>query len=101
MNIFITEKSKSGASQNTWDLLSPDSYLRDTLYEIFIYNLNIYTCLNYIIYNLVNENYINDKNTYNILLYLFKFLKLYNNNYRPIYHLERFIFYLCIEIHEL
>ena len=75
--------------------------LRDTLYEIFIYNLNIYTCLNYIIYNLVNENYINDKNIYNILLYLFKFLKLYNNNYRPIYHLERFIFYLCIEIHEL
>ena len=37
----------------------------------------------------------------NILFKLPKFLKLYNNNYRPIYHLENFILYLCINIHEL
>ena len=32
---------------------------------------------------------------------LYKFLKLYNNNYRPIYHLESFIFYLCKVIYGL
>ena len=75
--------------------------LRDILYEIFIYNLNIYACLNYILMNLIKESYIDEKNTDKILIKLYKFLKLYNNNYRPIYHLESFIFYLCIVIHEL
>ena len=39
--------------------------------------------------------------TEKIFTELYKFLKLYNNNYRPIYHLESFVFYLCIQIHGL
>ena len=45
--------------------------------------------------------YLNSDNTEDVFTRLYKFLKLYNNNYRPIYHLESFIFYLCIKIHGL
>ena len=49
---------------------------------------------------LIEEKF--DTNTItNIYLKLYKFLKLYNNNYRPIYHLESFIFYLCKVIYGL
>ena len=75
--------------------------MRDNLYEIFIYNLNIFDCLFYIIKSLVNQNKLNENNIQKVLIRLYKFLKLYNNNYRPIYHLESFVFYLCIQIHEL
>ena len=75
--------------------------MRDNLYEIFIFNLDIHSCLYYIINNLVEGKYIKSAHTEDIFIELYKFLRLYNNNYRPIYHLESFIFYLCIKIHEL
>jgi hypothetical protein len=75
--------------------------VRDNLYEIFIYNLNIYDCLFNIIQELIMISKINDDNIEDIFIEQHKFLKLYNNNYRPIYHLESFVFYLCIKIHEL
>ena len=75
--------------------------LRDNLYEIFIYNLDLHSCIFYIIKNLIIMEKIKDKNVINIITQMYKFLKLYNNNYRPIYHLEGFIFYLCIEIYGL
>ena len=75
--------------------------MRDNLYEIFIYNLDIHACLYYIVKELVNQKHITDEHIEDIFIKLYKFLKLYNNNYRPIYHLESFIFYLCIKIHGL
>jgi hypothetical protein len=75
--------------------------LRDNLYEIFIFNLDIHSCLYYIVNTLVKSGDLLDKHMEDIFIQLYKFLKLYNNNYRPIYHLESFIFYLCIKIHEL
>ena len=35
-------------------------HLRDLLYDIFIYNLNIHTCLYFIVNNLVTESYLNE-----------------------------------------
>ena len=72
--------------------------IRDKLYDIFIYNLNIYDCIWYIVTYLINNSHIKDIN--NILLITYKFFLFYNNNYRPIYHLENYIFYLLKEIHE-
>ena len=72
--------------------------MRDNLYEIFIYNLDIHICIFDIIKTLIEQEKINETNIKNIIVQLHKFLKLYNNNYRPIYHLEGFIFYLCIQI---
>lgn len=75
--------------------------MRDNLYEIFIYNLDIHSCIFGIIKILIEQEKINETNIKNIIIQLHKFLKLYNNNYRPIYHLEGFIFYLCIQIYGL
>ena len=50
-----------------------------------------------------NKRYYN-KNKENIdfiLSRLYIFFKYYNNNYRPIYHLESIIYYLIKIIHEL
>ena len=75
--------------------------LRENLYNIFTYNLDLYECIFIIIHELIKKKYIVKEKTEKIFIQLHKFLKLYNNNYRPIYHLESFICHLCIVIHEL
>jgi hypothetical protein len=72
---------------------------RDMLYEIFIYNLDITDCIWYILNTLINDSKIKNDDMPNILIRTFTFLQYYNNNYRPIYHLENYIFYLISIIH--
>jgi hypothetical protein len=72
---------------------------RDLLYDIFIYNLNINDCIWYIIHHLIINNNINLSNFSQILIKTYSFLRYYNNNYRPIYHLESYLFYLITIIH--
>jgi hypothetical protein len=76
---------------------------RDYLYDIFIYNLDITDCVWYILTSLINQKYItantNQGKMSPILLKTYVFLKYYNNNYRPIYHLESYLFYLTSVIH--
>ena len=72
---------------------------RDYLYDIFIYNLDITDCIWYILTVLINQNHVKKACMSNILLKTYIFLKYYNNNYRPIYHLESYLFYLISIIH--
>jgi hypothetical protein len=72
---------------------------RDYLYDIFIYNLDITDCIWYILETLINKKLIKKNNLSNTLLKTYSFLKFYNNNYRPIYHLESYLFYLISIIH--
>jgi len=72
---------------------------RDLLYDIFIYNLDITDCIWYILTSLLQTKKINKSDISNILLKTFVFFKYYNNNYRPIYHLESYLFYLTSIIH--
>jgi hypothetical protein len=72
---------------------------RDLLYDIFIYNLDITDCIWYILTNLIELKKIKKIDVSNILLKTYSFLKYYNNNYRPIYHLESYLFYLIGVIH--
>ena len=72
---------------------------RDYLYDIFIYNLDITDCIWYILTSLITQKHVNKKNISTILLKTYIFLKYYNNNYRPIYHLESYLFYLTSVIH--
>lgn len=74
---------------------------RDILYELFIYNLDIPICIWYIVTELVTINKIKEKDISDVILKLYSFFKYYNNNYRPIYHLESYIFYLIRKIHGL
>ena len=72
---------------------------RDLLYDIFIYNLDVTDCIWYILSNLIKSKKIQSNNMSQILLKTYNFLKYYNNNYRPIYHLESYLFYLTSIIH--
>lgn len=74
--------------------------LRENLYNILIYNLNIYDSIWYIIKKLCTQKYIKKEMQPKLLLETYKFFLHFNNNYRPIYHLENFIIYIINTIHE-
>jgi len=73
---------------------------RDILYDILTYNLDVTECLWYILQHLIQHNYLESKDISEILIKTFPFLKYYNNNYRPIYHLESIMFYIINKIHK-
>lgn len=72
---------------------------RDMLYDLFIYEIDVLNSIYYIIEYFINTGKINQNNIDKIFYKLDKFLVFFNNNYRPIYHLESFLLYLCISIH--
>jgi len=72
---------------------------RDILYDIFIYNLDITDCIWYILSTHVKEKRIRKEHLSDVLLKTYSFFQYYNNNYRPIYHLEKYLFYLIKIIH--
>ena len=74
---------------------------RDLLYDMFIYNLDISDCIWYIITNLVNKKKINKENLSKILIKTYCFFQYYNNNYRPIYHMENYFYNIAKIIHDL
>lgn len=74
--------------------------LRETLYELFIYDIDMPESIWYILTHFIKSNQLSKDKLFKILIKLYPFLKYFNNNYRPIYHLENFIIYLCKTIHE-
>ena len=74
--------------------------IRDLIYDIFIFNINIFDCVWYILYQLSLHKKINKNNINSILKKTYKFFQFFNNNYRPIYHLESFLLYLIIYCNE-
>ena len=72
---------------------------RDLLYDIFIYNLDISDCIWYILSTLIQQKKIQDEKLSEILKKTYCFFQYYNNNYRPIYHVENYLFYLTKIIH--
>ena len=72
---------------------------RDIIYDIFIYNLDITDCVWYILSKLVEQNKIKSDQISNIMIKTYCFFQYYNNNYRPIYHLENYLLYITKLIH--
>jgi len=72
---------------------------RDIVYDIFIYNLDISDCIWYILSNLIEQKRIKKEFISKILLKTYCFFQYYNNNYRPIYHVENYLLYLAKQIH--
>lgn len=72
---------------------------RDTLYDIFIYNLDITDCIWYVLSRLVEQKKIKKEQLSNVMIKTYCFFQYYNNNYRPIYHFENYLFYLSTQIH--
>jgi hypothetical protein len=72
---------------------------RDLLYDIFIYNLDITDCFWYIFSQLIEQKLLNSDDLKLIMIKTFTFFQYYNNNYRPIYHLENYLLYVVSVIH--
>ena len=75
--------------------------LRDNLYDILTYNLDVIECIWYILSYLVVNQHLDKDDISNICIKTFEYFKYYNNNYRPIYHLESIFFYITIRVHSL
>jgi hypothetical protein len=74
--------------------------IRNILYDLLINDLNFYDCTYYIIDGIIRKKIemsggnIDTRFITKILERVCLLFKYYNNNYRPIYHLEAFILYL-------
>jgi hypothetical protein len=74
------------------------SVFRDVIYDILIYNLDVGECLWYTIFYFIKSKVLTEKSVNIILKKTYIFLKYYNNNYRPIYHLESIFFTIINQI---
>lgn len=72
---------------------------RDLLYDLFINNLSIPHCIWSVLEILIQSNKLKESDMAEIMKKMYEFLQFYNNNYRPIYHLESFMFFLIKKIH--
>jgi hypothetical protein len=77
------------------------THFRDVIYDILIYNLDAGECIWYIICHFMQpgKSQITPSDISAILNKTHLFLKYYNNNYRPIYHLESILFYIINKLH--
>jgi len=71
---------------------------RDTIYDIFIYNLDINICILNILQMLLGYNKIRNSDFSVIMIKTYTFLHLYQNNYRPIFHVENYLYFLATKI---
>jgi hypothetical protein len=78
---------------------TPFLHFRDLLYDIFIYHLDINVCIWYILSHLVEKGFIQEKHFTELMIKTYVFFQYYNNNYRPIYHLENYLFTMVNFIH--
>lgn len=72
--------------------------VRNNLYDILIYNYNVSNIFYNIICKLIDKDLLKTID-FKLIEETFKFYYYYNNNYRPIFHLENFILYLIKVIH--
>lgn len=75
--------------------------MRELLYNILQYNIEIIDLINYVINDLYVKKYITERNIMDIFIKTYKFMKLYNNNYRGIFHLENYILTLIKDVHNI
>lgn len=75
--------------------------LRNNIYDIFTYNLCVKTCIKDIIFGVLKVFKLSNEHIKKIFLETNNFYKLYNNNYRPIYHIENLILSLIKIVHDL
>ena len=85
-------------------ILSPDAQLkydalRERLYDILTYDINIQECVWSILRRLLQEGSLSPEMMDDIMIRTYTFFQYFNNNYRPIYHLENFVLLLVCKIH--
>jgi DNA polymerase III delta prime subunit len=82
-------------------MVAPDKLVhatfRDALYDILIYNLDAVECIWYIFSHFVENDLLKGQDISDVLTRMYNFLKYFNNNYRPIYHLESIMHYIIVK----
>jgi len=64
------------------------TFLREKIYNLLIYNLNIHDAIWIIFDKILKDHNLSQSEIEALLDDIYIFFKYYNNNYRPIYHLE-------------
>lgn len=72
---------------------------RNDIYELLTYNIEIPEVIFYILKYIISERIMSKSGLNQVLKKTFTFFKYYNNNYRPIYHLENILFFIIVKIH--
>jgi hypothetical protein len=104
----------TAATTATTATTAPFSFIkfREMLYDIFVYHLCVGDCIWHILWTFVCQTHHNSNHCHskpfcplesnqkmsNILLKTFTFLQYYNNNYRPIYHIEKYMFEIVLHL---
>lgn len=92
LSSFILQFSKINMSSFVY------TDLRDKIYDIYVSNQNAWIITWKILRNLILSNKIPESKYDDVVDETYKYLELFNNNYRPIYHLERYIYFLATTI---
>lgn len=74
---------------------------RDTIYDMLIYNLDVSECIWHIIIHFIENESLQGERITRVLIKTHLFFKYFNNNYRPIYHLESILFYIINQVYGL
>jgi hypothetical protein len=77
----------------------PFTQFRDSLYDIMIYNLDVVECVWYIMSYFIHSGRFTSIQCSRVLQKVYPFLQYFNNNYRPIYHLENIMFTMIAILH--
>ena len=72
---------------------------RDMIYDIFIYDMEIGNVMFLLLKKIMKTPEFTTDIVNTIYIDMFSFLQFYNNNYRPIYHLENYLYSLINKIH--
>jgi len=72
---------------------------RDTIYDLFIYDMDIGNIIWLLLKKCIYNNNIQPGDISGIFIDTYSLLQYYNNNYRPIYHLEKYLYNLINKIH--
>lgn len=75
--------------------------LRDHIYDIMVMNHNPWMVMWEIVKKLIIDDKIPEDKVESVIDETYRFLELFNNNYRPIYHLERYVYFLATIVNEL
>jgi len=63
--------------------------------------VDIMELINYVITDLYVKKYITERNSMDIFIKTHQFMQLYNNNYRSIFHLEKYVVTLIKDVHHI
>lgn len=73
--------------------------IREKIFDLLTYNISLWKLIHQIIEQLHKAKLLTNDNCLEVYALIFKTMKLYNNNYREIFHLESLVVNLIILIH--